>query len=106
MKILKGDKVLIITGKDRGKAGKVLKVFPKNGKVLVENVNMAKKHQRSKKQGQKGQMINLPMPIDASNAKLICTKCGKATRVGYEPAADKNSKKGSARICKKCKAEI
>lgn len=106
MKIKKGDKVLIIAGKDSNKTGKVLKVFPKDNAVLVEEVNLAKKHQRSRKQGQKGQVIQLPKPIDASNAKLICSKCGKATRVGYEAVKAEGKKRHSARICKKCKAEI
>ncbi|MDI6603392.1 MAG: 50S ribosomal protein L24, partial [Patescibacteria group bacterium] len=72
MKIKKGDTVLIISGKDRGKKGKILKVFPKEGKVLVEGVNLMKKHQKSRRAGEKGQIIQLPKPIDVSNAKLIC----------------------------------
>ena len=105
MKIKKGDKVLIIAGKDRNKTGKVLKAIPGKGKVVVENVNMAKKHQRSRRQGQKGQIINLSQPLDVSNVKIICTKCGKATRIGRE-VLEKNNKRVSLRICKKCKAEI
>lgn len=106
MKIKKGDKVLIISGKDRNKTGKVLRAFPVKNQVLVEEVNLAKKHQRSKKQGQKGQVINLPRPIDTSNVKLICTKCGKATRVGFEIIKKEGEKAQRARICKKCRAEI
>jgi large subunit ribosomal protein L24 len=101
MNIIKGDKVLIIAGKDRNKTGKVLKSFPKDRALLVEGVNLAKKHQRAKKQGQKGQIISLPRPVDESNVMLVCSKCGKATRVGIAQVGAKR-----ARICKKCKAEI
>lgn len=105
MKIKKGDKVLIIAGKDRNKTGKVIKVNPVKGQVVVENVNIAKKHQRSRKQGQPGQIVNLPKPLDASNVKIICTKCGKATRVGHEISVKEGVRK-SFRVCKKCQAEI
>ena len=101
MKIKKGDTVLIISGKDRGKKGKVLKVFPKERKILVEGVNLVKKHQKPRREGEKGQIIQLPKPIDVSNAKLICPKCAKATRVGY-----KITEKQKFRVCKKCGQEI
>lgn len=105
MKIKKGDKVLIIAGKDRNKTGKVLKAIPDKGKVVVENVNMAKKHQRSRKQGQKGQIVSLCQPLDVSNVMIICTKCAKATRIGREVVV-KDNKRVAMRICRKCKAEI
>jgi large subunit ribosomal protein L24 len=101
MKIKKGDKVLIISGKDRGRKGKVLKAFPKERKILVEGINLVKKHQRARRLGEKGQIIQLPKPIDVSNAKLICPKCEKATRVGYKIVEGKKF-----RICKKCGREI
>jgi large subunit ribosomal protein L24 len=101
MKIKKGDRVLIISGKDRGRKGKVLKVFPKERKILVEGINLVKKHQRPRRSGEKGQIIQLPKPIDVSNAKLICSKCGKATRVGHKIVEGKKF-----RICKKCGQEI
>ncbi len=102
MKIKKGDTVLIIIGKDRGKTGKVLRVFPKEGKFLVEGVNLMKKHQRPKKAGSKGQIVQLPKPINSSNVKLICPKCEKPARVGY-----KLTEKGKKyKICKKCNEEI
>lgn len=101
MKIKKGDKVLIISGKDRGRQGKVLRVFPKEKKILVEGVNIVKKHQRPRRAGEKGQVIQLPKPIDVSNIKLICPKCRKATRLGY-----KIVEKEKYRICKKCGQEI
>ncbi len=107
MKILKGDNVLIISGKDRGKTGKVLNAFPAESRIVVEGVNIAKKSQRPKKQGQKGQIISIPKPISVSNAKLVCPKCGKAARVGYKAVVDEKGKKNkSARACKKCSAEI
>jgi len=117
MKIHKGDTVLIISGKDRGRKGKVLEALSKEGKISVEGMNLMKKHQKSKKSGEKGQIIQLPKPIDISNVKLICPKCGKATRVGHrlfgEPRPSTASAKASAaedkkkyRICKKCGQEI
>jgi len=101
MKIKKGDMVLIISGKDRGKKGKILKTFPAEHKILVEGINLRKKHQRSKKTGEKGQIITLPAPINISNAKLICPKCGKPARIGYKIVENKKY-----RICKKCGQEI
>ena len=101
MKIKKGDNVLIILGKYRGKKGKILKVIPKKGKILIEGVNLMKKSQKPKKTGEKGQIIVLPAPLDVSNVKLICSKCGKAVRVGYKIIENKKY-----RICKKCKQEV
>lgn len=97
MKIRKGDTVLIIKGKDRGRSGKVIKALPKENKVIVEGLNLSKKHLRPKRSGEKGQIITIPRPIYVSNVKLICPSCKKATRVGYEI---KNEKK--FRKCKKC----
>jgi len=101
MKIKKDDQVLIISGKDRGKKGKILKVYPDSERILVEGANLKKKHQKPKKQGEKGQIVSLPGPIPVSNVKLICPRCGKPTRVGYEL-----TEKGKIRICKKCKQEV
>ncbi|HNP79786.1 MAG TPA: 50S ribosomal protein L24 [Candidatus Pacearchaeota archaeon] len=94
MKIRKNDQVLIISGDDKGKKGKVLKSFPSQGKILVEGVNLASKHVRPKKSGQKGQIVKTPKPITSSKAKLICSKCNKGVRVSNN------------RVCKKCGAEI
>lgn len=105
MKIKKGDTVLVISGKYRGKTGKVLKAFPKEGKVLVEGVNIVKKHVKPKRVGEKGQIVQIPKPIDVSNVKLICPSCKKATRVGYK-IFEKEGEKEKVRVCKKCKAEI
>jgi len=101
MKIKKGDMVLIISGKDRGKKGKILKTFPAEHKILVEGINLRRKHQRSKRTGEKGQIVTLPAPINISNAKLICPKCGKPARIGYKIVENKKY-----RICKKCGQEI
>jgi large subunit ribosomal protein L24 len=97
MKIKKGDTVLIISGKDRGKRGKVLESLPKENKIIVEGVNIRKKHVRPRKTGEKGQIIHLPSPVSVSNAKLICSKCGKAARTGYRV-----EEKRKYRVCKKC----
>lgn len=100
-KIKRGDTVLIISGKDRGKHGKILDVFPKEEKIVVEGANIRKKHIRPRRAGEKGQIVEMPAPIDISNVKLICSKCGKPTRVGYKIAENKKY-----RICKKCGGEI
>ncbi len=97
MKVKKGDTVLIISGKDKGKTAKILKSIPKDQKILVEGVNLKKKHVRPKKEGEKGQIVQLPAPMNASNVKIICPKCGKAARIGY-----KMEKEIKNRICKKC----
>lgn len=100
MKIKKGDKVKILLGKDRGKEGKVEYVIGKEKKVFVGGVNLYKRH--VKKQGEvKGGIIDIPKPIDVSNAALICPKCNKVTRVGYK-IGDANK----IRICRKCGKEI
>lgn len=101
MKIRKNDQVKILSGKDRGKTGKVLRVFPKDGRVLVEGLNLVKKHSRPKRQGEKGQRVSVPATLDASNLMLVCPKCSKASRVGF-----KIGEKSKFRICKKCKSEI
>src|SRR3989344_368521 len=82
--IKKGDNVKMLAGKDRGKTGKVLRVV--NGdviKVVVEGLNTIKRHQRARKQGQKGQIVTKERAVDASNVQVLCPKCGKATRVGH-----------------------
>lgn len=101
MKIKKDDQVIIISGKYRGKKGKVLRVLPESGRISVEGVNLMKKHVRPKKSGEKGQMVTIPYPFPVSKAKLICPKCGKPTRVGK-----KFLEKESFRVCKKCQERI
>ncbi|MEE8131780.1 MAG: 50S ribosomal protein L24 [Candidatus Paceibacterota bacterium] len=101
MKIRKGDTVKIITGKDRGKTGKVLKVFPKRSSILIEGLNIYKKHVRPKKQGEKGQIVLVPRPINVSNTMIVCSACNKNTRVGY-----RLENKNKVRYCRKCSAKI
>ena len=101
MRIKKGDTVSIMTGKDKGKKAKVLKGFPSKGLILIEGVNVKKVHKRPKKQGEKGQIVEMPIPFYASKVQIVCSKCDKPTRVGY-----KMEKENKVRICKKCKAEI
>lgn len=101
MKIKKGDSVLITAGKDKGRTGKILKALPKELKILVEGINLKKKHVRPKKEGEKGQVVDIPAALDVSNVKIICPKCGKATRIGYKIEGE-NKK----RFCKKCKQDI
>lgn len=101
MKIKKGDNVKIISGKDRGKNGKVLRVLDEGKKALVEGLNMVKKHSRPRRQGEKGQRISVPAAIHISNLMLICPKCSRAARIGY-----KISGKNKFRVCKRCGSEI
>jgi large subunit ribosomal protein L24 len=98
LKIKKGDTVLVIKGKDKGKKGKVLRTFPREMKILVENVNLVKKHQKPKREGEKGQIVQIAVPFPISKAKLICPKCSKPTRVGFKVEGNKKF-----RFCKKCK---
>jgi len=101
MKIKKGDTVLIISGKDRGRKGKVIEALPKENKLFVEGINLRKKHMKPKKSGEKGQIVETPAPLNSSDVKLICSKCGKAARTGYKLEGKKKY-----RICKKCGQEV
>lgn len=101
MRIKKGDKVKIITGKDRGKVGGVLAVFPEEEKLTIDGLNLYKKKSKPKKQGQKGEIISVPRPLPASNVMLICPSCKEPTRLGFLSEGGKK-----VRQCKKCKASI
>ena len=101
MRIKKGDNIIVISGKDRGKQGKIIKVLPNNEKVIVGNINLKKKHQRPKTGGKKGEKIEAPRPIPSSTIALVCKNCGKPTRAGRQILPD--GKK--IRICKKCGLE-
>ena len=101
MNIKKDDKVVVLSGKDKGKEGKILSADPKALKVIVEGVNVATKHQKPRKQGEEGGIIKVETPIYASKVQLVCPKCGKATRVGHKIVDGKK-----IRVCKKCGAEI
>ena len=102
LKIKKGDRVRVLTGKDRGKDGNVTRVLPDAGKVIVDGVNVAKKHQRATKATMQGGIIDKDMPIPAANVALLCPACGKTTRVGYK--FDNDGTK--VRSCKKCRGEM
>ena len=101
MNIKKDDKVVVLSGKDKGKQGKILIADPKAEKVVVEGVNVATKHQKPRKQGEEGGIIKIETPIYASKVQLVCPKCGKATRVAHKIEGGKKT-----RVCKKCGAEI
>ncbi len=101
MKIHKGDTIQIITGKDKGKKGKVEKVDEKNKTVLVPDTNMYKRHVRKSEQFPQGGIIDLARSLDVAKVALICPKCGKLTRVGYR-TIDRIKK----RVCRKCDAVI
>ena len=101
MNIKKDDKVVVLSGKDKGKEGKVLSADPKAMKVVVEGVSVATKHQKPQRQGQEGGIIKLETPINASKVQVVCPKCGKATRIAHTVVDGKK-----VRTCKKCGAEI
>ena len=101
MKLKKGDRVRVLSGKDRGDEGDVMRVFPKEGKVIVEGVNVAKKHQRAMRATMQAGIIDKDMPLPASNVALVCRSCDRVTRVGYR--FDGAAK---IRVCKKCKADV
>ena len=102
LKIKKGDRVRVLTGKDRGHEGQVMRVIPSTGKVIVDGANVAKKHQRATKATMQGGIIDKDMPMPVANVALVCPACGKPTRVGYK--IDKDGTK--ARVCKKCGGEM
>ena len=102
MKINKGDRVVVLKGKDRGKEGTVMRVLPTEGKVIVDGVNVAKKHQKPTKSTMQGGIIDKDMPIDASNVAIVSPKDGKATRVGYKVDDDGTK----VRICKRTGVQL
>ncbi|MBR5916333.1 MAG: 50S ribosomal protein L24 [Spirochaetia bacterium] len=95
-KLKKDDLVQVITGKEKGKSGKILKIDREKGKVLVAGLNMVKKARKPKRQGEKGGIVDIEAPIDISNVMIVCKKCGP-TRIGIEGTGDKKVRK-----CKKC----
>jgi large subunit ribosomal protein L24 len=108
MEIKKDDNVRVMTGKDRGKEGRVVRVQPQKGRVMVDGVALAKKHQRSSgkrsssgQQLQQGGIIDVEMYVDVSNVQLVCKSCGQPTRIGHRIEGDKK-----IRICRKCEAAL
>ena len=123
MKIKKGDKVKIIAGKDKGKTGKVLQVFPSRKRASIEGLNLLIKHMRPRRQGEQGQRIEFPAPMNISNMMFLCPRCGKPSRIGYKTVGKDDAKKQASkpegaeqlakakkkrkfRICKKCNQTI
>ncbi len=101
MRVVKNDTVLVITGNARGKKGRVLKVFPKDNRIIVEGVNFIKRHTRPSTTNPRGGIVEKEAPIDVSKVMVICNKCGEPTRVGRKVLLEGN-RKVRARICKKC----
>lgn len=99
MKLKKNDQVAVMTGKDRGKKGRVLQVFPERGRVLVEAVNYKIVHKRPTKDNPKGGIAQVEGPLALSNVMLVCPRCSKPTRAGYSFLSDGTKQ----RICKKCR---
>ena len=113
LKVKVGDTVKVISGEDKNKkdnTGKVQKVFPETGRIIVEGINMVKKHQKPRGQGMPGGIIEKEAPIDASNVMVICPKCGKAIRIAHKivdvTGKDGKTTKRNVRVCRKCGAEI
>ena len=101
MNIKTNDTVKVLSGKDKGKQGKILSADPKSMKVVVEGVNVAKKHQKARQQNEESGIISVETPIYASKVQLVCPKCGKATRVAHTVVDGKK-----VRTCKKCGATM
>lgn len=98
MHVKRGDLVQVLSGKDKGKQGKVITAMPAEGKVIVEGVAVVKKHQKARMQGQESGIIHMEAPIDASNVLRVCSKCGKGVRTGVKVNEDGSK----VRYCKKC----
>ena len=99
--VKRGDTVVVLSGKDKGKQGKVISASPKKGTVIVEGVAVTAHHQKPRKQGETGGIVKRETPIRACKVALFCDKCGKGVRVGYKMDGDKK-----IRVCRKCGAEI
>jgi len=104
MRLRKGDRVRVLTGKDRGKEGTIMRVIPKEDRVIVEGVNVAKRHQRATRATMQGGIIDKDMPMPASSVAIICSHDGP-TRIGYR-FEDTGTGRRKIRVCKKCGGEI
>jgi len=102
MNIKVNDTVIVLSGKDKGEKGKVMKAMPEAGKVIVEKINVVSRHTKPRKQGEEGGILKKESPLYACKVMRVCPKCGKATRPAHKTLAD--GKK--VRVCKKCAAEI
>ena len=102
LRIRKGDRVRVLTGKDRGKEGEVSRALPREGKVIVDGVNVVKKHQKATRATMQGGIIDKDMPLPVANVALVCPTCGEATRVGFRAEPDGTK----VRVCKKCGGDL
>lgn len=101
MKIKKGDKIRVMAGKDKGREGVVDRVYKKSSKVLIQKINIYKKHIKKSEKMPQGGVVEVSRPLDVSKIMLVCPKCGKVTRVGYRVEKGKKF-----RVCKKCESKI
>jgi large subunit ribosomal protein L24 len=104
MHVHKNDTVLVVAGNAVGKQGKVLKVFPERNRVIIENVNMVKRHTKASQKNPQGGIVQKEGPIHASNVMVVCPKCNEATRIGHTHVTDATSgRRKTVRVCKNCK---
>ena len=101
MRIRKGDRVLVLSGKDKGKEGEVMRAIPESDKVIVDGVNIAKRHTKATRATMQGGIIDKDMPIHVSNVALVCRACGKPTRIGYR-FEETPAGREKIRVCRKC----
>ena len=107
MHVRTGDTVMVISGADKGKKGKIQKAYPETGRVIVEGVNIVKKHQKPRGQGVPGGIVEREAAINVSNVMIVCPKCGKPTRVGQKfGEGDGKLSRRKVRVCKKCSAVL
>lgn len=106
MRLKTGDNVKVTTGKNRGKTGKITQIFREAGRVVVDGVNVAKRHLRPQKRGEKGQLVEFFAPISVANVMLVCPKCGKPTRANLKTVVEPTGKEKKLRVCKKCHETI
>lgn len=106
MKLKKGDEIKVVLGKDKGKTGKIEKVFTKENAVLVGGVNEFKRHMKARQDGQTSDIVTITKPLNVAKVQLICPKCKKLTRVGYKVEKTKEGKETKIRVCRKCGKEI
>lgn len=106
MHVKKDDTVLVLSGDERGKQGKVLAVSPKEGKVIIEGINMVKKHVKPRKAGETGGIVEAEAAMYASKVQVVCPACKKPTRIAHKKVTGANGKERSVRICKKCGEEL
>ena len=105
MRVKKNDTVVVLSGKDRGRQGKVIGTVPKDGKVVVEGINVMTVHVKPRGQGQEGGIFHREAALNACKVQVVCPKCGKPTRVGYS-FKEEDGKKVKVRLCKHCGAEL